>query len=88
MPSAVFRAILKLRNMREEYAVALRQQHEGNAPPLSMFRSQVPQLFLLPLSFASCVGMACGKAKLVVALSEASCVGVSWAVFFLTTTPW
>lgn len=36
------RAILKLRNMREEYAVALRQQHEGNAPPLSMFRSQVP----------------------------------------------
>lgn len=35
------RAILKLRNMREEYAVALRQQHEGNAPPLSMFRSQV-----------------------------------------------
>ena len=35
------RAILKLRNMREEYAVALRQQHEGEAPPLSMFRSQV-----------------------------------------------
>ncbi|CAM9461787.1 unnamed protein product, partial [Ectocarpus sp. 13 AM-2016] len=37
---AAERAILKLRNMREEYAVALRQQHEGNAPPLSMFRSQ------------------------------------------------
>ncbi|CAM9392659.1 unnamed protein product, partial [Scytosiphon promiscuus] len=37
---AAERAILKLRNMREEYAVALRRQHEGNAPPLSMFRSQ------------------------------------------------
>ena len=40
-PAVPRRAILKLRNMREEYAVALRQQHEGNAPSLSMFRSQV-----------------------------------------------
>lgn len=30
--------------MREEYAVALRRQHEGQAPPLSMFRSQVNDL--------------------------------------------
>ncbi|CAM9675572.1 unnamed protein product, partial [Sphacelaria rigidula] len=37
---AAERAILKLRNMREEYAVALRRQHAGQAPPLSMFRSQ------------------------------------------------
>lgn len=82
MPSAVFRAILKLRNMREEYAVALRQQHEGNAPPLSMFRSQVSIYALCRSSscyvhLLSCVGVAWGKANLVVALLESSCVGVS-----------
>ncbi|CAM9704825.1 unnamed protein product [Choristocarpus tenellus] len=33
-------AILRLRNMREEYAAAIRR-HDGVAPPLTMFRSQV-----------------------------------------------
>ncbi|CAM9296188.1 unnamed protein product, partial [Discosporangium mesarthrocarpum] len=43
-------AIVKLRNMREEYAAAIRK-HGGEAPPLTMFRSQD---LLRPFLLACC----------------------------------